>query len=384
MTRSLSLLRFVEEKLARLDDRRLRRRLRPLERVPGMRVRAGDRILVDFCSNDYLGLTQDQRVKKAAIAAIERFGTGAGASRLVTGDTPLHAELERHLADLKGAEAAIVFGSGYLANIGIAPALVGEGDLLLVDELAHACLYGGARLSGATVKVFRHNDVADAERILKEERACHRHALMLTDGVFSMDGDLAPVPALMRLTRAFDAWLLTDDAHGLGVLGQGGGTGRHWGVAPDIQMGTLSKALGSYGGYVCGDRALIDLLISRARSFVYATGLPPSAVGAAIAALDIIASEPERCARPLSLARGFARSLDLPRPESPIVPIILGDPNTALDASAALEQEGFLVTAIRPPTVPEGTARLRVTFTAAHEASDVEALAGHVARLSPR
>jgi 8-amino-7-oxononanoate synthase len=280
---------------------------------------------------------------------------------------------------LKHAEAARVFGSGYLANLGIIPALAGDGDLMLIDELAHACIFAGGRLSSATTRVFRHNDLDDVNAILKAERGQHRHALLVTDHVFSMDGDRAPVAALADVCVAHDAWLMTDDAHGLAVLD----TDTHQAHVP-LQMGTLSKALGSYGGYLCASRDVIDLMTSRARPLVYSTAPPPASAAAAIAALDIIAADPALCARPLAQARVFTRRLGLPDAQSPIVPLVLGRAETALRASEILEDEGFLVVAIRPPTVPEGSARLRFAFSAAHRDEDVARLADAVARLDLR
>lgn len=367
---------FAKAKLAALEAKHLRRTLAETAREDGPWVVRGKRRLLSFSCNDYLNLSQDPRVKAAAIAAVETYGAGAGASRLVTGNHPLLEELERRLARLKGTEAACVFGSGYLANAGIIPTLVGEGDLLLVDALSHACLWAGAQLSQARIEKFRHNDVAHAEEILKIHRAAHRHALIVTDGVFSMDGDLAPLKELSALAAAHDAWLMSDDAHGLGVLN--GGRGSAVGAKIDLQMGTLSKAMGSYGGYVCASADAIALLKTRARTLIYSTGLPPASAAAALAALDIIESDADLVARPLAKAQAFTRACNLPLAQSPIVPVLLGDPVAALEASQLLEREGFLAVAIRPPTVPEGTARLRFAFGAGHPDGEIERLAGIV------
>ena len=374
-----SLDAFARRKLAELDKSNMRRALVKTERAGGAIVMRNGRRLISFSCNDYLGLSQHPNVKAPAIAAIKAYGAGAGASRLVTGNYPLLDALEARLAQLKHAEAASVFGSGYLTNLGIIPALAGDGDLILIDELAHACIFAGGRLSPAMTRVFRHNDVDDANAILKAERARHRHALLVTDHVFSMDGDRAPVAALADVCLTHDAWLMTDDAHGLAVLD----TDSHPAHAP-LQMGTLSKALGSYGGYLCASRDVIDLMTSRARPLIYSTALPPASAAAAIAALDIIAADPARCARPLAHARAFTRQLGLPDAQSPIVPLVLGRAETALKASKILEDEGFLVVAIRPPTVPEGSARLRFAFSAAHRDEDVARLADAVARLDLR
>ena len=360
-----SLDQFASAKLAQLDAAHLRRSLADTERGDGLWLTRGGRRMLSFSCNDYLNLTHHPRVKAAAVAAVEKFGAGAGASRLVTGNHPLYAQLEARLAQLKGTDAACVFGSGYLANAGIVPAIVGEGDLLLVDALSHSCLWAGAQLSRATVLTFRHNDVAHVAEILSAQRGAHRHALIVTDRVFSMDGDLAPLNELSALARTHDAWLMSDDAHGLAVVP---------GENPaDLKMGTLSKALGSYGGYVCASRPVIDLIKTRARTLIYSTGLPPASVAAALAALDVIADDPALAVRPLAKARDFTRALNLPEAQSPIVPIVLRDAKTALEAQAALEREGFLVTAIRPPTVP--TPRLRFAFTAGHRGDEIARLA---------
>jgi 8-amino-7-oxononanoate synthase len=348
-------------------------------------MREGRRLL-SFSCNDYLNLTHHPAIKDAARGAISRYGVGSGASRLVTGNHPLFGELERRLARLKGTEAACVFGSGYLANTGIIPALIGPDDLVLIDELAHACLWAGARLARATVLPFRHSDVAHAETLLAERRGRHRHTLIATDGVFSMDGDLAPLPQLAALAARHDAWLMTDDAHGIGVVGDGRGSTFAHDTAVDVplQMGTLSKAIGGYGGYLCASAAVIDLIHNRARTFVYSTGLPPAIVAAAIAALDLIEREPAYAALPLAKAKRFTKLAGLPEATSPIVPLVVGEAEAALAASRRLAAEGFLVIAIRPPTVPLGTARLRFTFTAGHPDAEIERLAAIVRKLSVR
>ncbi|ARQ02932.1 8-amino-7-oxononanoate synthase [Pseudorhodoplanes sinuspersici] len=373
----LSLDQFAREKLTERAGQNLRRSIVETGPGDGVHVVRNGRTLLSFCSNDYLNLSQHPAVKQAAANAAEKYGAGAGASRLVTGSHPLYTQLEQRLAHLKGAEAACVFGSGYLANTGIIPALAGRGDLLLLDELAHASMTAGARLSGADVHVFRHNDVAHAQSLLDSERGTHRHALIVTEGVFSMDGDLAPLLQLSQLAEQYDAWLMSDDAHGIGVVGQGRGSAfvsSPPAIIP-LQMGTLSKAIGSYGGYLCGSRDVIDLMHNRARTLIYSTGLPPAVIAAAIAALDIIEADPDYAALPLRKARDFTRSANLPFAESPIVPVKVGAADAALKAAQMLEDEGFLVVAIRPPTVPDGTARLRITFNAAQPDEDIARLA---------
>lgn len=368
---------FAAQKLRDLETRRLRRQLIDTARTDGIHVLRNGRRLVSFSCNDYLNLSHHPGVKAAASAALERYGTGAGASRLVTGNHPLFAALESRLARLKGTEAASVFGSGYLANAGIVPALIGRDDLVLVDELAHACLWAGARLARANVLAYRHNEVEHAAALLAEFRPRHANVLIATDGVFSMDGDLAPLPDLAALAARHDAWLMVDDAHGLGVVGNGRGARFVHAALPDVplQMGTLSKAVGGYGGYLCASRPVIDLIANRARSFVYSTGLPPATVAAAGAALDIIAGDPDLVAKPLRNARRFTRAAGLPEAQSAVVPVVLGTAERALAASRRLEDEGFLAVAIRPPTVPDGTARLRFAFTAGHADTDIDRLA---------
>jgi 8-amino-7-oxononanoate synthase len=377
-----SLDSFANAKLAELERAHLRRHLVESTRDNGLWVTRGGRKLLSFSCNDYLNLTHYPALKSAAIAATLHYGVGAGASRLVTGNHPLLIELEARLARLKRTEAACVFGSGYLANAGIVPTLVGKEDLILIDALAHACLYAGAQLSPARTIKFRHNDVAHVEDILRTERAGSRHALLLTDGVFSMDGDRAPLRELSRVCEAHECWLMADDAHGLGVIGEGRGSAAAAGadVHVPLQMGTLSKAIGSYGGYLCASQPVIDLVKTRARTFIYSTGLPPASAAAAIAALDIIETDPDRTARPLAKARLLTSRLGLPEAQSPIVPIIIGSAEAALEAARKLAEQGFLVVPIRPPTVPDGTARLRLAFTAGHADADILRLAEAVTR----
>jgi 8-amino-7-oxononanoate synthase len=368
---------FTLAKLAALESRHLRRALVTTARRGGVMVERDGRRLISFSCNDYLGLSSHPALAEAARQAIAEFGVGAGASRLVTGNHPLYDELEARLARLKGTAAACVFGSGYLANTGIIPALVGSGDLIAIDELAHACLYAGARLSGATVVPFPHNDVARLRALLADRRAGHAKVMILTDGVFSMDGDLAPLVELGRLAADYDAWLMADDAHGIGVVGNGRGS-TFAGAVPagvPLQMGTLSKAIGCYGGYLCASAPVIDLIRNRARALVYSTGLPPPVVAAAIAALDLIESDPAWAALPLRKAKAFTARAGLPEAASPIVPVIVGAPDDALAAARLLEAEGYLTVPIRPPTVPPGTARLRLAFSALHHDDDVERLA---------
>jgi 8-amino-7-oxononanoate synthase len=372
-----SLDSFTQEKLDDLKRRHLHRALSETIREDGIWLERNGRPLLSFSCNDYLNLTQHPAIKAAAIAAIEDYGAGSGASRLVTGNHPLYAQLESRLAQFKRTEAACVFGSGYLANAGIIPVLIGENGLVLVDELSHACIYAGAHLSRGKVMTFRHNDLAHARELLAAHRFEHDHALIVTDGVFSMDGDLAPLADLLALANEYDTWLMSDDAHGIGVVGGGRGSSfaGNTHIPVPLQMGTLSKALGSYGGYLCGSEPVIELMRNRARTLIYSTGLPPACVAAAIAALDLIEREPAYAALPVQKAKAFTKRVGLPDAESPIVPIVIGDEEATMAASRYLEDEGYLVVAIRPPTVPPGTARLRITFTAQHPDDAIERLA---------
>lgn len=360
----------LTEELAALEGTRRRRVLRASARGGAATVKRGEREYISFSCNDYLGLSQHPAVKAAAIRAIEEYGAGAGASRLVTGNCPLYAELESLLAEMKGTEAACVFNSGYAANLGVISALMGKQDLVLFDRLAHASLIDGAMLSGAAWLRFKHNDTADCERLLAGARAAHRRCMVVTETVFSMDGDRAPIAALLEVARKYDAWLLTDDAHGFGIF-----NGSPASPPAHLQTGTLSKAVGAGGGYVCGSQPLVEYLHSAARPLVYSTGLPPAVIGAALAACRLMREEAELCAMPLRNAAFFCGLLGLPAPESAVVPLVMGDEARALDAAARLEEAGFLAAAIRPPTVPPGTSRLRFAFSALHREEDIERLA---------
>ena len=371
---------FAREKLAPLRDRHLLRTLVPTERRPLARSRQRSEELISFACNDYLGLSHHPSVIEASRQATSTYGTGAGASRLISGNNPLYTGLEAALAKLKGTEDAVVFGSGYLANVGVVPALAARKDLILMDELCHACLHAGATLARCRTFRYRHLDLAELSELLRKHRTAHRHCLVLTDGVFSMDGDRAPVEELLGICEAHDAWLMTDDAHGLGVIENGRGSGFVDGraVRVPLQMGTLSKAVGTYGGYLCTNADVADLMRNRARSLHYTTGLPPGTLAAATAALELIATDRDLVRQPLERARRFTDRLGLAPPESPIVPLVLGGARRTMRAAAALRDRGFLVGAIRPPTVPEGASRLRLTFSAVHVPDDVDRLAAAV------
>jgi 8-amino-7-oxononanoate synthase len=362
---------FARDRLARGAAMRLTRHVVETERLGDTRVRRGGKDFISFSCNDYFGLTHHPKVIAAAREALELHGTGAAASRLVTGSHPVYRDLERLLAELKGTEAALVFGSGYMANVGTIPALVGEGDLIVADTLCHACMWDGARLSGATVLRFEHNDPGHCREILEMHRTQFGRCLILTETVFSMDGDRGPVEELTGLARGYDAWLMTDDAHGLGIARA---------KAADVQMGTLSKSVGSYGGYVCGPAELIAWLANRSRTLMFSTGLPPASVAAAAAALRIIRDDEALRSKPLENARRFTSALGRPAATSQIVPVIVGEPERALEASTMLQDHGLLAVAIRPPSVPAGTARLRFAFSALHEVEPIERAAALLKR----
>jgi len=373
----------LSQELAALEQAGLRRTLRALHGRAGASVADGDRVLCDFSSNDYLGLASDPRLADAATAALRTAGTGAAAARLIAGHHELHQALEQALARFTGTEAALLFPSGYMANVGAIPALVGRGDAIYSDLLNHASLIDGCRLSRADLHVLPHADVGALERTLERQRGRYRRRLIVVEGIYSMGGDLYPLDALVAIARRHEAWIYLDDAHGMGVLGSSGrGSGDLWGVADaiDVVMGTLGKACGVAGAFVAGSRSLVDLLTNRARAFVYTTGSPPALAAAALAALEIVAQEPERRARLRANARRLraglaARGRPADGPEDGhIVPVVIGASEATMRVGAALEAAGFLVGAIRPPTVPEGTARLRITVSAAHDDHAIDAL----------
>jgi 8-amino-7-oxononanoate synthase len=340
------------------------------------------RELICFASNNYLGLTADEAVRDAASEAALRYGTGSGASRLVSGTMELHIRLEGELASFKETEAALLFGSGFAANLGTITALVGSEDVIYTDHLNHASIIDGSRLSKARLEIYAHADAEDLERRLarNRDRKPGRRRLIITDGVFSMDGDLAPLPEILELARAYDAWVLVDDAHASGVLGaRGAGTADYYGVDSPrlIRLGTLSKAFGGEGGFVAGPADLVDYLRHKARPFVFSTAPSPATVATALKALEIVRTEPRRRERLRANAerlRGGLRSLGYTVPDgpTPILPVMIGEPGHALALSAALEDRGVLAPAIRPPTVPRGTSRLRVTAMATHTDLDID------------
>jgi len=368
-----------EETLRQLAAEGLLRSMRPLETPTGPRIVREEKTLWNFASNDYLGLARHPEIEAALIKGVKLHGAGSAASRLVCGTLPPHRLLENSLAEAKQTEAALTFTSGYATALGSIPAIVGKDDFIILDKLSHACLVDGARLSGATLRIFPHNDLNKLERLLVScrEKSTTARVLVATESVFSMDGDVCPLKEIVGLTEAHNALLLLDEAHAFGVLGESGmGLAEQENLQHRItfQMGTLSKAAGLTGGYLAASRAWIDLLANRARSFVYTTAPPPALTHAAIASLALIRSAEGKSLR-MKLQQNISR---LSSGKTPIIPKILGSNEAALAASTTLEDAGFLVPAIRYPTVPRGTARLRISVSAAHDPEAVDALAARL------
>lgn len=375
----------LEAGLAALGAEGLLRRRRLLESPQGARVRLGGRELVNFSSNDYLGLANHPGLVAAAHASLDAWGVGSGASALVSGHLAVHEAAERRFADFVGVERALLFGSGYLANLGIIAALADRHAEIFADRLNHACLIDGAQLSRATVTRYPHLDMdALATRL---EASAAPVKVIATDTVFSMDGDVAPVDELLALAERHDAWLVLDDAHGFGVLGAGGrGCLDHFRVASPrvVYMATLGKALGGYGAFVGANATVVEWLLQRARTYVFSTSLPPCAAAVAHAAIDLLAAEPQHVRRlHENIARFRSECAErglAPMPSrTAIQPLVVGDPDRAVERSASLQARGHLVPAIRPPTVPPGTSRLRISLSAAHDGADIEALAASLA-----
>lgn len=387
-----------------LEDRGLRRRLRLVEGPQDPVVRIGQRDVVLLCSNNYLGLASHPEVVEAAARASRDLGASAVSSRLISGHMDIHADLEDHIAAWKGTQAALLFSTGYHANVGVISSLVGADDVVVSDELNHASIIDGCRLSRARVAIYRHNDIESLRAVLAE-CAGARRILVATESVFSMDGDIAPLAAIADAASDHGAWLMVDEAHAAGVFGPAGaGMVAALGLTDrvDVHMGTLGKAIGSFGAYVAGSRALIDLLVNRARSFIFTTGLPPSACAAAAVALQVISREPERAASLLATAKALgdslrASGLHVPHVQSQILPVLIGDPSRtspagandrasadAIDARSAvgaaerLLERGYYVAAIRPPTVPAGTSRLRLSLMATHTPEQISGVANEL------
>ena len=368
---------WMTEHLAALKARGLERKARLRPQGEG---------LLDFSSNDYLNLSRHPKVIERARRALDEYGTGATASRLVSGTIPLHEELESLISEHKGYESTLVFGSGYMANVGAIPSLVGRHDLVIADKLVHASIIDAITLSRAKLIRFKHNCVSDLKKILEKQADFKGRVLVVTESVFSMDGDIAPLRKIADLTDQFGVMLMVDEAHATGVFGEHGAglvAAMHLQGRVNVTMGTLSKAMGGYGGYVGGSKALRELLVHGARSFIYTTAPPPAQMGAALGAFEVLGAEPSLGARLLRNALFFrsileASGLNTLRSQSQIIPILIGDNQRAVAISNTLRERGIIASAIRPPTVPEGTARLRLSVTLAHSMADLQRAAREI------
>jgi len=372
-------LSYLSEQLDQLKQKGTYFRLRVLDDEQAPVCTFDGKRVINLASNNYLGLTTHPKLREAALEATRKYGVGSGAVRTIAGTMKIHMELEEKIARFKNVEACVVFQSGFAANAGTVSAILGKEDFIISDELNHASIIDGARLSRATIKVFRHKDLAHAEEQLKDVADKPGHKLLITDGVFSMDGDIGPLPGLCDLAEKYGAIMMVDDAHASGVLGRNGrGTIDHFNVhgRVDVQVGTLSKAIGALGGYVCGSRDLIDFLYHRARPFLFSTSHPPSVAATCIAAFDVLEQEPERIEKLWDNTRFFKKELgnlgfniggkNTPASETPITPIIVGEGRLAMEFSRELFKEGVMGTGIAFPTVPEGKARIRTIMTATH------------------
>jgi glycine C-acetyltransferase/8-amino-7-oxononanoate synthase len=371
----------IHEQLENLKKAGLFRSLKTISKVSGNTITIDGKEYLNFCSNNYLGLADHPLIKEKAKQAIDDFGFGAGASRLISGSTLLHQGLERALAAFKKREACLVFTSGYQANIGIISALAGEEDTVIIDRLNHASIIDACKFSKAKLQVYPHKDMEELEKVLQRSERFEKR-LIITDSVFSVDGDIAPLPEILKLAKKYDALLMVDEAHSTGVLGKTGkGIEEYFGIKGeiDIIMGTLSKALGSLGGFVCGSKSLIDFLTNKARSFIYSTALPPAAAAAALASLELLGKDPEllkKLWKNVGYLKDNIKGLgcNILGSETPIIPILTGEADKTMEASKILFENGIFVSGIRPPTVPEGEARLRITVTALHTKKEMEQL----------
>ncbi|WP_100330701.1 8-amino-7-oxononanoate synthase [Bacillus xiapuensis] len=369
----------ITSQLKWLQDQHLLRQMRRIDSASDAEILLENKPVLLFSSNNYLGLANDDTIKQRAIEAIQLFGTGSGGSRLTTGNLCLHEQLERMIAEWKGTESALLFSSGYLANTGTISSLMGKGDFILSDELNHASLIDGCRLSRAKTAVYRHVNMDDLRSKLKQLPAGSKK-LIVTDGVFSMDGNLAPLPDIVELAEAYQAWIMVDDAHGAGVLGKNGrGTAEWFNLEQRIHLhiGTMSKAIAAEGGYVAASKEIVTYLANSARPFIFQTSLSPAVIAAGMAAIEKIQQEPERRQHVLKLSAAFRRQLReagfaIVSGETPIIALIVGEADAALRFSQELEKEGVYAPAIRPPTVPAGTSRIRFTLMASHTNEQVD------------
>jgi len=370
---------FIQEGLNYLKQQNLYRHLNTMNTAQAAKTMVNGKECILLSSNNYLGLTEHPELKAAAKEAVDLWGTGSGGSRLITGNMRLHEELEETIARFKGTEAAIVFNTGYMANMGAITALMGQKDIIFSDELNHASIIDGCRLSQAKTVIYPHKNTSVLEKLMQENSG-YRHTFIITDGVFSMDGDLAPLPRLVELAEKYNAWLMIDDAHATGVMGhRGAGTAEHFGLEGKIpiQIGTLSKAIGSSGGFVAGSYDLIDFLRNKARSFIYSTALSPSVIAAALAGFKVLQEFPQ-IRENLHLNAQYLRSglkeigYTILTEESPVLPVLIGDANKTMQMAKQLLDLGVFAPGIRPPTVPQGMSRLRVTVMATHTREDLD------------
>jgi len=375
---------FLNGELKSIDEAGLLRSLLRIETPQQVEVHSGNRKLINFSSNDYLGLAANESLRVAAQAGVETLGAGAGSARLISGSQRIAHELEAALGAFKQTEAALSFSSGYAAALGTVPALVGQGDVVIIDKLVHACLVDAARLSGAKLRVFKHNDLSDLEAILQWADEREGNTLVISESVFSMDGDQAPLPDLVQLKNRYGAWLMLDEAHATGLYGAGRrGIAEEIGMAEhvEVQLGTLGKALGAAGGYICGSQALIDLLVNRARSFIFSTAPVPAQLAAAKRGVELLQSNEGEALRTRLWANVdvlknglIQQGWELPVGRSAILPLMIGDEREALTLAERLREAGIWVPAVRYPTVARGAARLRVTVSAAHQMEHLNAL----------
>ena len=367
-----------KDRLATKEQEQNKRSIKFYEPIDAVRVKCENREFIMMASNNYLGLTHDIRVQQAAIQAVQHYGSGSGGARLTSGSFPLFNELETAISDFKHTEQALIFNTGYMANVGTITALMNKHSVIISDELNHVSIIDGCRLSGAQIERYKHKDVEHAEYILKNYKSAHK--MIITDGVFSMDGDIAPLDRLYELSKDYNALLMVDDAHATGVIGNGRGTAHHFGLTDvDVQLGTLSKALGSVGGYVAGRKELIEYLINYSRSFIFSTALSPADIGAALEALRIIHDDSSvvdtlRENTVYMSHKLQAMGIDCDD-ETPIFPIVVGENDRALTLARELKERSIIITAIRPPTVPVGESRLRMTVTAAHSKEQLDYVA---------
>lgn len=371
---------FILEELKVLKERALIREYRTVEGQEGPYIQINGKSYLSFCSNNYLGLANHSKIKQAAIDAINQYGWGTGASRLVSGNTPLHQELEKKIAEFKCTEAALLFPTGYMANLGAIYTLVGKGDIVIGDKLNHASIVDGCHQSGATFRIYPHNNVSQLESLL-QKASVYRRRLVVTDSLFSMDGDTAPLPEIVNIAKRYDAIIMIDDAHAIGVFGKHGkGLIEHYGLEGkiDVIMGSLSKAIGGIGGFIAGSKHLTEFLKNKARPFIFTTAPPPAVCAASLAGLKLIQEGTslidklwENIKYLKSRLSEFTNNINV---QSPIVPVIVGSSDDALNLSAKLYQNSILIPAIRPPTVPTGTSRLRISLMSAHSEDDIDRL----------